>query len=71
MNFFLTEKYILGSSKSLFRFFHRMLWKNPNELSGQPSIFTFLSSIYLFIYICLDCILNMSIWTYFCIFLGK
>ena len=35
--------HILGWSKSSSGFFHRMLWKNPNELFGQP--------IYLYLYI--------------------
>ena len=29
---------VLGWPKSLFGFFHKMLWKNPSELFGQPSI---------------------------------
>ena len=33
---------IRGWSKSSLGFFHRMLWKNPNELFGQP--------IYLYLY---------------------
>jgi len=30
--------YMLGWPKSSFRFFCNILWKNPNELSGQPNI---------------------------------
>ena len=29
----------LGWPKSLFGFFHWILWMNPNELTGQPNIF--------------------------------
>ena len=29
---------VLGWLKSSFRFFHNILWKNSNELSGQPNI---------------------------------
>ena len=29
---------LLGWSKSLFRLSYMILWKNPNELIGQPSI---------------------------------
>ena len=31
------NSYILGCPKSLFGFFHAILWKNPNELFGKPN----------------------------------
>ena len=30
--------YILGCPKSSFAFSHKLLWKNPNEIFGQPNI---------------------------------
>ena len=30
-------KHVLGWPKSSFRFFHKMLQKNPNESFGQPN----------------------------------
>ena len=35
--------YVLGWPKSLFRFFCKMLWKNLNELFGQPNIIVCIS----------------------------
>ena len=32
------KEYIFGWTKSLYGFFCKMLWKNPNELFGQPNI---------------------------------
>ena len=31
---------LLGWPKSLFGFFHKRLWKNPNKLFGQPNNIT-------------------------------
>ena len=33
------EPFILGWPKSSFGFFRTIVWKNPNELFGQPNIF--------------------------------
>ena len=35
---FTLQVIILGSAESSLAFFHKMLWKNPNELWGQPNI---------------------------------
>ena len=32
------KKMILGWPKRSFRFFHKIVWKNPNEYFGQPNI---------------------------------
>ena len=32
--------FLLGCPKCSFRSFHKMLWENPNELFGQPNIYT-------------------------------
>lgn len=34
------KKMILGWPKHLFRFFHKIVWKNPKECFGQPNIQT-------------------------------
>ena len=37
---------IVGLAKKFFlQVFHKMLWKNPNELFGQPNTFGFLESL--------------------------
>ena len=37
---------VLGWSKSSFRFFHNILWKNPNKLFGQPNTITEMKTLY-------------------------
>ena len=76
---------LLGWSKSSFRFFHKMLWKNSNGLYGQPNIkmcwlpsgvldfLSFLTLLFFFKIQELKCVghISMSLFALFALYLGQ